>query len=160
MSVITIVNVFVKPWIDQVHAEEQISVRENLRRGPIGHHTMILTEYQDAIGNLFNDIKVMGSRDERFPKLAKLSQHVNHPPPGARVESCRRFIEQQHGWIRCHYRSQCHFLFLAPTQCEWRPVLNALQAKKFQDFRNPLPHFRFAKSHVQGTESNLLPHGG
>jgi hypothetical protein len=160
MSVLTIVSVFVKPWIDQVHPEEQISVREKLRRGPIGQHTMILTEDQDAIGNLFNYIKVMGSREERFPKLAKLSQHVNQPPPGARVEICRRFIEQQHGWIRCHYRSQGHPLFLSPTQFERRPVLNAFQAKKFQDFRNALPHCRLAQSQVQGTKSNLLPHGG
>gem|GEM_PF-1894266 len=160
MSVITIMSVFVKPWIDQVHAEEQISVGEKLRRGSIGHHTMILTEYQDAIGNLFNDIQVMGSRDERFPKLAKLRQHVYQPPPCARVESCRRFIEQQHSRIRCHDRSQCHPLFLSPAQFERRPVLKAFQAEKFQDFRNALPHFRFAQSQMQGTKGNLIPHGG
>ncbi|MGA7563145.1 MAG: hypothetical protein WBW55_08085 [Desulfobaccales bacterium] len=61
MAVLAIVNVFVEPRIDQVYAEEQIPVGENFCRGPIGHHPMALTEDQDAIGNLFNDIEVVGN---------------------------------------------------------------------------------------------------
>lgn len=160
MPMVTVVGVLVEPWIDQVDAKEQVSVGEKLRRGPIGHNLMILIEYQDAIGNLFHDIELVSSGDKRFAKLAELHQHVEQPPSGARIKSCRRFIEEQYRWIRGHDRSQGYLFFLSPAQFERRPILNALQAEKHQNFPNPLPDFGFVQSQVQGPESDLLPDGG
>ena len=108
--------------MDQVGADQELAVGEDLRRGAVGKDPPVLAEDDHAVRDQGHDVEIVGRGHQRLAALAEPPDQVDQHPFRARIERGRRLVEQQDVRAqRQHGRDRGPFL-LPAGQLKGRPV--------------------------------------
>jgi len=149
------VSVLVAVGVDEVGAQQQFAVGENLLRRTHGGDASLL-EDEYAVGYVFDDFELMGCGDDGFRSAAPVLNEIDELALAAGIEHRGGLIEQQHFGIENDDRSQRDPLLLATRQAIGRAVAEMRDAHHVERAIDANNDFIARPSHLQRPEGNLV----
>ena len=142
--------------VNQVHPMEQIKILQDIAAGAFGGNGVIFFHDHRAIGNLFQNGKVMGRRDNRLAPPVQFAQNFHQPYLGSWIEPAGRLIQQKHIRVHGQEGGQGDFLLFPAAQLVRRAVGDFFQAEDGQHFPAPRERLLGRKIQLQRTKGDLI----
>ena len=118
--------------VDKVCRHQQIKITHHTCTVTINMYCMIFTDNNGAGTYLFDNIEVMGCRNNRFPGLCEILDDLNEPHLAARVKTPGRFVKEEDIGICGQDRRDTDLLFFTAAQHVGRPVRADFQSPASQ----------------------------
>ncbi len=135
----------VRVLVDQVDAEEQLVVREDVVRRTLGDDPVRLGEHHAAVGEHGQRLEIVRREHDGLAGVVELDDQLHQPLLGAGIECGRRLVEQQHFGIHREHRRDRDPLLLAARELVRRAIGQVGDTEHLPACRRPaLPPVRAA----------------
>ena len=120
---------------------------------------MVFPDNNGTGADLFDNIEVMGGRNNRLTALRKILDELYQPDLAAWVKTTGRFVKEQDIGICGQDRCDTDLLFLASAQHVGRPVPEVFDPQHCDNLFRPHLYFIGRQVELERTKGNLVKNG-
>ena len=144
--------------VDQVGAQEQFPVREDLRGRPVGGGASLF-QNDDALGDVFDDFELMSCSDDSLGGSLPVLNEVDELALAPRIKHGSRLVEQENFGIKHDNRGQSDALLLPAGESIRWTISKSRYSHHLQRSVNAVDNLGARPTHLQWPKGDFVEDG-